>query len=134
MARKRTYEQLGKRVKDLENEALKYRQIQDSLRESEEKFRNLAEQTPNMIFINKKGRIVYANKKCEEITGFKREEFYDPDFDFRTLIAPESKDVINTAFNRHMQGEEVDPYEYTIITRDGERIAAIKVRKSKSGS
>ena len=129
MARKRTIKQLEKRFNDLEKEALKYRQIQDSLRESEEKFRNLAEQSPDMIFINKKGRIVYANKKCEEITGYKREEFYDPDFDFRTLIAPQSKDVIETAFKKHMQGEEVDPYEYTIKTRDGGRIEAINVAK-----
>jgi len=37
---------------------------EEALRESEEKFRNLAEQSPNMIFINVKGRIVYANKNA----------------------------------------------------------------------
>ena len=40
---------------------------------AKEKFRNLAEQSPNMIFINKRGRVVYANKKCEEITGYSKE-------------------------------------------------------------
>ena len=48
-------------------------------KESEEKFLTLAEQSPNMIFINKRGRVVYANKKCEEVMGYKREEFYAPD-------------------------------------------------------
>jgi len=42
---------------------------EEALRESEKKFRALAEQSPNMIFINKKGRVVYANQKCEEIMG-----------------------------------------------------------------
>ena len=51
---------------------------EEALQESEEKFRNLAEQSPNMIFINKKGRVVYANKKCEEIMGYKRKRFTLP--------------------------------------------------------
>ena len=40
------------------------KQTEEALRESEEKFRSLAEQSPNMIFINKKGKVVYANKNC----------------------------------------------------------------------
>ena len=43
------------------------KKMEMQLKESEEKFRNLAEQSPNMIFINKGGRVVYANKKCEEL-------------------------------------------------------------------
>ncbi|NIM90411.1 MAG: PAS domain S-box protein [Candidatus Aminicenantes bacterium] len=95
------------------------------LEESEEKFRNLAEQSPNMIFINKKGRVVYANKKCAEIMGYKREEFYLPDFDFLTLIAPESRELIRASFKQHMKGQDIPSYEYTLITRDGQRIEAI---------
>ena len=41
------------------------KQTEENLRESEEKFRSLAENSPNMIFINKKGSVVYANKKCQ---------------------------------------------------------------------
>lgn len=98
------------------------KKAEEALRESEEKFRNLAEQSPNMIFINKKGRIVYANKKCEEIMGYKKEKFYSPDFDFLTLIEPEFKDLVKTSFNRHMKGEEVAPYEYALVTKEGKRI------------
>ncbi len=42
------------------------------LRESEEKFRNLAEQSPNMIFIWSSGRIVYANRQCSVMMGYTR--------------------------------------------------------------
>jgi len=105
------------------------KRAEEALKESEEKFRNLAEQSPNMIFINKKGRVVYANKKCEEIMGYKREEFCSPDFDFLTLIAPESIDLIKASFSRHMGGEEVPLYEYTIITKEGKRIEAIITSK-----
>ncbi len=54
--------------------AIERKQTEVTIKESEEKFKTLAEQSPNMIFINKKGRIVYANKRCEEIMGYKRKE------------------------------------------------------------
>lgn len=108
-----------------------------ALRESEEKFRNLAEESPNVIFINKQGRVVYINGKSEELMGFTREEFYAPDFDFRTLVAPENADLVEAAFSQHMQGEDVPPYEYALVTREGERIEAIittKLIRYKGGS
>ena len=101
----------------------------EALTESEEKFRNLAEQSPNMIFINKRGRVVYVNEKCKEVMGYKREEFYHPDFDFMNLIAPEFRQLIKTNLGRHMKGEEVKPYEYRLITKDGERLDTIITTK-----
>ena len=100
-----------------------------SLRESEEKFRNLSEHSPNMIFINRGGRVVYANKRCEEIMGYKREEFYSPDFDFFTLIAPEYVRLVKENFSRHMMRGENPPLEYALITKEGRRIEAILATK-----
>ena len=105
------------------------KEIEEKLRESEEKFRNLAEYSPNMIFINQKGKIVYANKKCEEIMGYSRDEFYSPDFDFFTLIEPESIGIVKLSFEKHMHCENVKPYEYTLITKKGEKIEAIITTK-----
>jgi len=105
------------------------KQAETALRESEEKFRNLAEQSPNMIFINKKGRVVYANRKCEQIMGYKREEFYSPDFDFLTLIAQEYRDLVKANFSRHIRGEEAHPLEYALIGKEGTRIEAILTSK-----
>jgi PAS domain S-box-containing protein len=98
---------------------------EQALRESEEKFRGLAEQSPNMIFINRKGRVVYANRRCEEIMGYRREEFYSPDFDFLEMVAPECRDLVKENFSKHRRGEEVHPYEYTLRTKDGKKIEAI---------
>ncbi|MGB7296521.1 MAG: PAS domain S-box protein [Candidatus Aminicenantales bacterium] len=101
------------------------RKTEEALRESEEKFRNLADQSPNMIFINKNGRVVYANEKCEEMMGYGRKKIYSADFDFLKLIAPEVRETIKIAFGKDMKGEEVLPYEYTLLTSRGERIEAI---------
>ncbi len=105
------------------------KQAEQALRESEEKFRGLAEKSPNMIFINKKGRVIFANEKCEETMGYTREEFYSPDFDFMALIVPEHRELIMREFQRHMKGEEVKPYEYTLVTKDGRKIDVIQTTR-----
>jgi PAS domain S-box-containing protein len=106
-----------------------HKKAEEKLRESEEKFRNLAEKSPNMIFINKKGRVVYANKRCEEVMGYRREEFYSPDFNFFTLIAPESTEKLKSRYSRDLKGEETRPYECSLITKEEKRIEAILTSK-----
>jgi len=101
------------------------RKGEQALRDSEAKFRALSENSPNMIFINKRGRVVYANRRCEEIMGYKREELYAPDFTYLSLIAPEFQKIVMGNFNRHMQGGEVSPFEFVNITRDGRRIESM---------
>jgi PAS domain S-box-containing protein len=99
------------------------------LRESEEKFRNLAEQSPNMIFIWGRGKVVYANRQCEITTGYTRAEFYAPEFDFKSLTAPGYETIVEENLRRHDAGEEIAPYEYSLITRAGRRIDAILTTK-----
>ena len=101
------------------------KEAKDILEESEQNFRTLAEESPNMVFINKMGPIVYANRRCEEITGYKREELYSSDFDFLTLIAPEYKEQVKANFSCHIRGQESKSIEYVFITKYGKRIEAI---------
>jgi PAS domain S-box-containing protein len=91
------------------------------LRESEAKFRDLAEKSPNMIYINQAGRVVYVNRLCEEETGYTREELLGPDFDFRSLIASDSRELVEQKLEAHSRGDDVDPYEYGLLTRGGKR-------------
>ncbi len=101
------------------------KKAEKTLLENEEKFRNLAEESPNMIFINFKGKVVYANKKCEKILGYRREEFYADDFDFLRLIAPECVKPLMDSFKVHQSGKEVAPFEYSLVTKKGKKIKAI---------
>ena len=105
------------------------KRTEKSLRESEAKFKNLAEQSPNMIFINSRGKVVYANQKCVESLGYKLSEYYADDFDFLKLIAPEFLPLIKSNFKRHMTGKEIKPYEYALISKSGERIEVIITTK-----
>jgi PAS domain S-box-containing protein len=103
--------------------------VEKKLRDSEERFRSLAESSPNMIFMNQGGKVVYANKACEEIMGYSRKELYEKDFNFLSIIAPESHDQVLASYENHKNGREVLPYEYTLLTRGGRRIEAIITTK-----
>jgi len=142
MSNKTSYEELQQKVKALENQVLdlkesetalrdseQRKQAEEALRESEEKFRSVTEQSPNMIFINKKGKIVYCNEKCEEVMGYSREEFCSPDFDFFNLISEESKNTVKSAFAKHFEGQEVEPYEYRLVTKGGDKLDVIITTK-----
>jgi len=61
--------------------------------------------------------------------GYTREEFYAPGFDFMQLIAPESAEQIKAVYTRHAEGKEVEPYEYSLVTKHGRRIESIITTK-----
>jgi PAS domain S-box-containing protein len=98
---------------------------EESLRESEERLRSVAEKSPSMIFIDQGGRIVHANPKAEEIMGYSVAEMCAPDFDFRQLIAPDAQELVAEMFRRHQQGEEVEQYEYAVICKNGRSLEVI---------
>jgi len=99
------------------------------LTESEEKFRTLSEQSPNMIYINKGGKVVYVNQRCVELMGYSKQEFYAPGFSFLSLITPEHVSIVKKNLARHMAGEEIEPYEYVLLTKDRQRIVGIHTTK-----
>jgi|GEM_PF-980274 len=102
-----------------------HKQAVEALKKSESKFRSVTEQSPNMIFINLGGRVVYANQKCEEVMGYRTEDFYAPDFDFRSLIHPDDISLVQRNFLEHQQGRDVAPIEYRLLTRDGKILDTI---------
>jgi PAS domain S-box-containing protein len=113
------------RTKNLQQEISERKLAEEALRDSEEKFRTFAEQSPNMIFINKGGRVVYANAKCEEIMGYSKEEFYAPEFNFLKITAPDFVALVQQKFQYHLHGKDVPPYEYAVLTKHGKRIDVI---------
>lgn len=100
-------------------------QLREDLHESEKKFGTLAEQLPNMIFINSAGRVTYVNPSCETTMGYRRDEFYASDFDFRCLIAPGYRERVENNFRAHARGENVEAYECGLVTKDGRRLDVI---------
>ena len=123
-----TREELIQRIRALEKQLATRNSDVAGLKMSKA-FQLITEQSPNMIFINKGGQVVYVNRRCTQVMGYSRAQLCAPDFDFMTLIAPESLDLVRSNFAKHMQGQDVAPYEYFLVTKQDEKIAAIITTK-----
>ena len=93
-----------------------------ALRESEEKFRSLAEQSLQGIFVVKRGRVAYANEMMANITGYPLEEFLRFDLtELEQIIHPADRPFVVAAVDRFEIGDgQVSPQsEYRLLSKSG---------------
>lgn len=96
-------------------------QAEQALRDSEEKFRNLAEHSQAIIGIVQGRRFLYANPYLSAISGYSREELMD--LDIAQLIHPSYRDVVLERARQRQTGLAApDHYEFTMVTKDGRDI------------
>lgn len=70
MARKPTYEELEQKVSDLEREKEERQKAESALRESEEKYRTVVENSLAGIYVIQDGRFQYVNPRFVEMLGY----------------------------------------------------------------
>ncbi|MBW2602358.1 MAG: PAS domain S-box protein, partial [Deltaproteobacteria bacterium] len=75
MARKQTYEELERRIKELEEEAVDRKATEEAFQESLEKYRAIFETAKDAIFVtDKTGKFVDVNRAACESLGYSKEE------------------------------------------------------------
>jgi PAS domain S-box-containing protein len=95
-----------------------HKQAEAALRESEEKFRALAETTRAGILLYRNEWFIYVNPVLVEISGYPREELLR--MKFWDLVHPDHREVIRDRGLARQRGQAVPShYEAKIITRDG---------------
>ena len=97
------------------------KQAEDELRNSEEKFRQLAENTSEVFWMmNPAGtEMLYVSPAYERIWGETCEELYRNPMAWFEAIEPEDRARAHAAFSRQLAGESIES-EYRIRTRAGE--------------
>jgi two-component system cell cycle sensor histidine kinase/response regulator CckA len=91
------------------------KQMELSLKASEEKYRNLIDSAPDAIFtMSAEGRFLSLNKGFERITGWKWEEWIGNVF--LDIIHPEDRQIAQELFLRGIGGEDLPIKEYRILT------------------
>ncbi len=94
-----------------------------ALRESENRFHTLIEQSNDAIYLLYNGRFEIINNRFTEMFGYTLKECNKPDFNFMTLVAPESRQMIIEREEALKRGESVPKlYEFTALTKWGRRI------------
>jgi PAS domain S-box-containing protein len=99
------------------------RKAQEALRESEERYRTLVEQSQDGIYLLYDHKFEFINSSFEQLFGVTQEEVRAPDFDFMSLVAPESRALIQERERKLAAGEEICPrYEFTALDADGNKV------------
>lgn len=94
------------------------KRAEGQLRESEEKFRNLAQLAPFAIMIYQDEKWVYTNHAGEIISGYLADELYQ--MNYWEFVVPELQDLIRNRGVQRQSGEYVpSEYEFRIRTKSG---------------
>jgi PAS domain S-box-containing protein len=98
------------------------KQMEEMLRESEEKYRTLIEQSDDAIYLIYGGKFVVINRRFQELFGVSPEDIIEPDFVFTNIVSPKSRKLVS-AWTSEGQGKKVSPrYEFAAINRKGDEI------------
>jgi two-component system sensor histidine kinase/response regulator len=96
------------------------KQAEEALRQSEEKFRQMAENVQQVFWMMNAdaSAILYINPAYETIWGRSCESLYQNPMSWIETIVPDDQEVALQAFHRQVLGEDVES-EYRIRTADG---------------
>jgi PAS domain S-box-containing protein len=107
------------RLLAISRDITRHKRAEEALRESEEKFRVLAEASRVMIAIVRDRRFLYVNPFLAESSGYTREELLS--IDIAELIHPDYRAAVLDRAQRRLAGESMPAsYEYLMLTKSGQ--------------
>lgn len=115
------------------NEALQtsiadQKQLEETLKTSEARFRLLFESAPDAYYLNDmEGRFVDGNKAAEELIDSKKETIVGKSFFELDILPVDQMPVAASLLTRNMAGEATGPDELVLRRRDG-RLVPVEVR------
>jgi len=102
-------------VKDITDRKL----AEDAMRNSEERFRNLAEMLPEAVFETDRNlNITFANRRAFELFGYSDEDL-ENGLNGLDIIAPEDRDRARANVTRRVKGGDPGTVEYQALKKDG---------------
>ncbi|MFX0011136.1 MAG: PAS domain S-box protein [Candidatus Hermodarchaeota archaeon] len=99
------------------------KKAEEDLKESEEKFRSIAEQSFMSIYIIQDGLFKYFNQRTTEVSGYSREEIqnWEP-YEYAKVVHPEDRDFVFEQSKKKQVGDKdvINNYQYRILKKTGE--------------
>ena len=108
---------------ELESELQERGRVEDALRQSELKFRTVADYNYDWEYwVDSEGNFLYVSPSCERITGYSTEEFInDPDLMDRIVHPDDLTEMLDHYHNvRKVAPHAVDAMDFRVTRRDGE--------------
>ena len=113
MCGKPTYEELEQRIKELEGEIDKRKQVKEALRDSEARLKALSEASFEAIFLSEKGVCLDQNQTAERMFGYTHAEAVGRN-GTEWIIREDMERVKNNMLSGYEK-----PYEVTALRKDG---------------
>jgi PAS domain S-box-containing protein len=112
----------------VERDATERKRSEDALRESEQKYRALVENSPMMIGIIQDGRLKYINKAAIEELGWAYQELVSPSVDpIERIVSKNSRGLLRQNIGKRLRDEEHDPYEISLMRKDGSEVQVLVI-------
>jgi PAS domain S-box-containing protein len=112
---------MAQAVEVFRRNALERAQLHGELRESEERYRSVVENShAGIVIIDDAYQLVYANDELCRILGYPREEVVG--HDLREFLDDETQQVVAARYVRRQRGEDVPSrYEVNVVRQDGQK-------------
>jgi PAS domain S-box-containing protein len=108
----------------------------EALRDSNERFRELAELLPQPVFeIDLEGNFIYANHKGMKAFGYNKQDV-EKGVNALELFIPEERERVKQNIRKKLTGEEFEDHEYIGLRKDGSTFSVLVysapiIRKNK---
>ena len=92
---------------------------ENKLRESEDRYRSIAENSPiAIVIVNDSFTITFVNDRCCSISGYSREELLGNNFSF--FLTEESRHIAIERYKKSQKNEQVErKYEFSFLHKNG---------------
>ncbi|MGA2782922.1 MAG: PAS domain S-box protein [Smithella sp.] len=110
-----------KRIEELNQYESECKQVEEALRESEDKYKSLINNVPDIIFtIDLEGKITFVGKRIKEILGYENAETINRNiFNF---IPEEAHQRAIEYLQKGMKGKKVNHIEMPVTAKSGEKL------------
>ena len=101
------------------NKSVEAKKAGEILKESEQKYRELANCLPNIVFeADLCGQLEFANERAAEISGYSLKDI-EKGLNILQFIVPEDRENALKSIQRVLSGGNYAPKEYTFVRKDG---------------
>jgi two-component system cell cycle sensor histidine kinase/response regulator CckA len=94
------------------------KRTEEALRESEERYKNFTEKSFAGLYVVQEGLFVFLNENAASFAGYTSEELTGKRW--ASIIHPDDRPVIKERVKNMLNSQDLSPYEFRIVTKDGQ--------------